>query len=371
MVGLLNIILFLVGCGQSRSSESDFFESGSREATAVALEKAPSSGGGSGSFPDAHYLLAATSEALNDLEFCMGPAADCRAGQGQLVRATAAGQVNGRFLFRSESPVVLQANLIVHLTTGRVTLGAPRILRVIRIVAAGSLPPTGNPTGSLIPTLPPGQAGELKLTFGAVFNQKNTNWCWGYSAYHTLRTYYDTIPVGADPVADQWRAALSTLNTNQNFWDFMESTTPQSQLGSPHQFVELMRRHKGMPAHKKWSYASQNSRQQAIKNVEANLRLGIPSSYCRSGHCVMIYGFKTDGAAATEFLIADSVGSRFYTEAANRVAERYTALWSQPRESTTYTRAGDQAATVSPDEPAYESDAYYDRFPASTGSREP
>jgi hypothetical protein len=118
--------------------------------------------------------------------------------------------------------------------------------------------------------------------------------------------------------------------------------------------------------HKKWSYASQSSRQQTVANVEANLRVGIPSVYCRSGHCVMIYGFKSDGTKATEFHIADSVPGRFYTESVDRVAQRYSAMWTQPRSGISYT--SDRSAPVTSYQ--YENDSYYDAFPASTGTRE-
>ena len=296
----------------------------------------------------------------------MGLVTDCKAGLGQIVPTTAKAPQNGRAIFRTDNPIAIQANLTLYATTGRQSLSGTRILRAIRIVPVigGQIVDPGT---SLIPSLQTGVAGNFNLRFGATFNQKSTNWCWAYASYHTLRTYYDTIPAGADPVADSWRAALATLNTNQAFWNYMEKHIPMGQLGSPHQFVDLIRRTNNLPSHKKWSYASMNSRETTVKNIEENLKKGIPTSYCRSGHCVMIYGFKYDGARATEFLISDSSGSRLYSEAISRVAQRYTAIWTQPASINTSYR-GEGSSNQAPESNI--SDSYYEANPASTGARE-
>lgn len=358
---LLVLALLFVSCGgQPESSLTEGDGLVSRNQVTIGLQTSTATVGGSESF----FILVSSTESLADGQLCFGVITDCAQGRGTLVALNLIQGPSGRNFARSAAPVVISAQLPMSVVVGR-TAGFQRVLRSIRFVSALGQSITDNQQ-SLLPTLQEGVASDFKLKFGQAFNQKNTNWCWSYAAYHTMRTYYDTIPPGASAVSDAWKKALTELNTNQSFWDFMEANIPMGQLGNPHQFVSLIMKVKGVPTDKKWSYASQSDRQQTVKNVEANLRKGIPSAYCRSGHCVMIYGFKYDGTKATEFYIADSAGGRFYSEDASRVAQRYSAMWTQPISGNYSNRSGNAAVQFDDSELV----RFYEQNPVATGAKE-
>lgn len=179
---------------------------------------------------------------------------------------------------------------------------------------------------------------DVQLPIGDVYNQYNTMWCWAFSAFHTLRTYYYNNQ-SDDGAIKAWRDSLRAVDTWQKFWDYLDDNFPSNQGDNPDHFIREAQADWHLPA-TKWTnyYPSDRAsvrearnqgdtrfptvherRSKIIARMAANLRRGVPSVYCNPPHCMMIYGAKFNNDRVTHFSIADSSGGRTYDKSANAV----------------------------------------------------
>jgi hypothetical protein len=185
-----------------------------------------------------------------------------------------------------------------------------------------------------VPVLPDATPGTLDLTLREVFNQKGTNWCWAYSAFHALRSYFTHLPDSVDPDVETFRAVVRAIKSDGEFRALMRKYVSTGTKGSPYQFLNILKKDKNLKKPGEWDNL-EGSREKVMKQAVSNLRKGIPAAYCYGGHCVMIYGFTTDGTKVTQYSIADSVGPRRYKKSAKQVQGDYWAMWTLPGESAT------------------------------------
>lgn len=186
---------------------------------------------------------------------------------------------------------------------------------------------TSNQTGTVQPILLPGGSQQSTVTpfptVGAqtintslaVYDQGNSNWCWAYSAFHTLRGYYLSSQ-STDAATTAWRNALSQLNSADAFRAFMNKISSPDQAGDPIQFVQAMQSSFSLPA-QNWNdnYTGSSSASQLVGRIESNLQKGIPSSWCDYGHCVSVQAVQGSGSNA-QFTIFDSSGGDSYPRSA-------------------------------------------------------
>ena len=162
---------------------------------------------------------------------------------------------------------------------------------------------------------------ELELPVGTIFNQHRTNYCWAYSSFHSLRTYYFTLQ-SPDENALRWKAALDELNEPTIFRAYLKKHFA-NKWGEPMRFNRGLVKNANLPDDG-WkaivrggreSYtipfdptrAEWRSLDQVKRQIRASLEQGIPTAYCGDGHCTAIYGAVYDGDTAVKYLIADSV----------------------------------------------------------------
>ena len=153
-----------------------------------------------------------------------------------------------------------------------------------------------------------GQAGQVMLPIGPIYDQGMSGWCWAFSAFHTIRTYYyDTA--ATDPATLEWRAAISSIDSTKGLKSYLKgkvgSLIGGLTGGDPENFIKNFQKAKGLPP-QQWRSIDTDDTAAAFSQVEANLRQHIPSVYCDREHCKMIYGFVTNGMQVTEFAIGDS-----------------------------------------------------------------
>lgn len=254
--------------------------------------------------------------------FCAKSAQAACSADAHFERAVAEGVRGGLAFFVTTNPVLLTNLLEIHIK-GLALDGAQSATSVALVSAAG------------LPTLPEGQSGKLELTLREIFDQKGTTWCWAYSAFHALNSYFTHLPPSSDESIEQFRSAILSIKSDEEFRAIMRKYRNENQLGSPYQFSPIIKKEKSLSNVMQWDNL-QGSRRSVVNQVVANLRLGIPAAYCYGGHCVMIYGFHSDGTKVTKFSIADSVGHRRYTVDYQVVYNEYWALWTLP---------GDEAST--------------------------
>jgi hypothetical protein len=193
---------------------------------------------------------------------------------------------------------------------------------------------------------------EIALPIETIFDQGNSEWCWAFSTYHTLRTYNANAD-GTDKTIAAWRTALAPLDSQQAFTDFMSARYDSYQTGDPGEFVTLMNDENTLPAEAWTSYypsdvqsyrearARKNgtyaqtatmhmSSTSLLDKVAANLRKNIPSVFCNSYHCRMIYGATWENGAVTQYLFADSIGATSYNEDAATVQGEIDLVMTLP-----------------------------------------
>jgi hypothetical protein len=175
---------------------------------------------------------------------------------------------------------------------------------------------------------------ELILPIGPVYDQADTQFCWAYSTFHALRTYYTA--------AGAWHDALVPLDSPRGFRSFLtDRFDPDSGDNPAHLVVQLRDENDlpdaawtdlypsdvqsrrelafGGPAAPAGFPTKHLSRTAILAQVVANLRAATPSVFCNPAHCMMIYGAVLDGGRASEFAIADSIGARTYRRSARQV----------------------------------------------------
>ena len=274
---------------------------------------------------DEPWIWVATPVARSNLVICAGGA--CGAPAVSVTVLDYVDQKEGRFLYRSARPVALSHRRELIIAAASDSLQASDfsqvsfdVLRRIRVQAANP----GN-----LPILEPGAAGEFDLTLKEVFNQGNSSWCWAYSAFHTMKTYFNHLPAGDDPDLEAYRLAVNSIHSNQDLRELLGQYRGNWDSGSPFQFLNILRKAKNLPDKMGWENL-RGSRDSVMSQVESNLRKGIPSAYCYASHCVTIYGFRTDGEKVTSFAIGDSANSRRYSKSFAAVQSDYWAMWSLP-----------------------------------------
>ena len=166
----------------------------------------------------------------------------------------------------------------------------------------------------------------VELPIETIFDQGHSDWCWAFSAYHTLRTYYANAASTAAGVSS-WRAALQPLDSQEAFTGYLSSHFDQGHTGNPLAFVELMETERQTSRapwtdfypteHESDGPAAPDDQAQEhlatpdiLAKVQANLRRQVPAVFCNTEHCRMIYGMTLDGGAVTSYSFADSLGSR-------------------------------------------------------------
>lgn len=188
---------------------------------------------------------------------------------------------------------------------------------------------------------------EIMLPIGDVFDQDSTMYCWAYSSYHTLRTYYTLAANGGtDGAAQAWHDATQPLNGDGAFRDWLEDRFNPNQGNNPARFVVTFKTDNHLPD-QAWTdfypsdvmsvrevrelafdgprppagFPTQHmTRTKILEKVRENLKKDIPSVFCNPEHCMTIYGVVMDSnGTATEYAIADSIGARTYRRAASRV----------------------------------------------------
>lgn len=166
---------------------------------------------------------------------------------------------------------------------------------------------------------------EVFVPIYEVFDQGQTNWCWAYSGFHTLRTYYFTS--GAQtPEAAQWREALSRIDSAASFKEHMEQYFLPSKTGDPQDFVKHFRGVHQLPD-PRWTafYPKERTSSRAkrgegqrlnakeiMQKVKDGILRGVPSVYCNRPHCMMIFGAAHANGVPAGFLIADSHEAKTY-----------------------------------------------------------
>lgn len=159
-----------------------------------------------------------------------------------------------------------------------------------------------------------GQA-QTSLDTSRFFNQGNTNWCWGYSAFHTLRQYYANAPE-SDVEVTKWKLALAQLNSDEGLRKFMGKYVSEGQLGEPNMFMENMQKEYGLsPGRWRDAYAS------GMDTAKSNLEKGIPSAYCNHGHCMSLIGI-----AGSTITVADSSGGYTFQDSYQNLQNELTQI---------------------------------------------
>src|SRR6185437_16497756 len=104
-----------------------------------------------------------------------------------------------------------------------------KILFVVLLAAASS---RANPFADFT-------RAENILDIEAIFDQGGTEWCWAYSAFHTLRTTYHYAVAGGSnlPGAWDWHTVLLDLDTPEAFRTYMGNHYSEGQTGNPHNFM--------------------------------------------------------------------------------------------------------------------------------------
>jgi len=91
------------------------------------------------------------------------------------------------------------------------------------------------------------RAKGSRFPLGDIYDQSSTEWCWAFSAFHTLRTY-NSMPMPVTTSAAAWSGALRPLDSQQDFWSFMESRYDYGNAGDPNDFIALMKRDNRLPS---------------------------------------------------------------------------------------------------------------------------
>jgi hypothetical protein len=198
------------------------------------------------------------------------------------------------------------------------------------------------PAPELLPDLTRHLREELSLPMGKVLDQGHSMWCWAFSAFHTLRAYYQNVPsTGSD--FDAWKEAIGKLDQQKSFTHFLGGHVSSGQTGEPMRFIRMFREENSlsddtwtalMPGDGRWTLSPERgpdidmsqvkhlSREEIVKHIKASLEKGSPSAYCANPHCITIYGGSYEGDEPTEYYIADSIGGRTYHADARRMNAR-------------------------------------------------
>ena len=177
----------------------------------------------------------------------------------------------------------------------------------------------------------------ITLPMDRIFNQGHSLFCWAYSSYHTLRTYYlhaqnDTHDFNS------WKDAVSKLNDPKEFRQYLDENFYNSQ-NEPLAFIRgMLQTHGGLsddwtqyfPSDRTEftipfdrSQSTAETRMGIEQRILTSLKNGAPVAFCGQGHCTSIYGVTLENGRARSYTIADSVANgedgRSYERPAQRV----------------------------------------------------
>lgn len=148
--------------------------------------------------------------------------------------------------------------------------------------------PAYPPVAPLNPQMTP--PPNVNLANEQIFTQGDSNWCWAYSSFHTLRAYYLSTQ-STDPAVAPWRQAIMSIDSPDGMRNFMNQHSSPDQGGDPIQFVQIMQQAFRLPQ-QNWSdtYAGDASATSLLQQVDNNLLRNIPSTFCNSDHCIAVLG---------------------------------------------------------------------------------
>jgi len=168
-----------------------------------------------------------------------------------------------------------------------------------------------------------------------IFDQGETQWCWAYSSFHSLRTFF-TAHDDANG-ADEWRVALSRVDSAQSFKEHMGKFFSPTKTGNPQDFVAHFRRENALPDPGWKAYyptgkkskravggiSSEHrlSSKEILKKAYDGLRRGVPAAYCNPPHCMMLFGGTHQNGEPSHFTFADSDGGRIYKWTAKKAED--------------------------------------------------
>lgn len=195
------------------------------------------------------------------------------------------------------------------------------------------------------------------LNMATVYNQGSTQYCWAYSTFHTLRTFYNNS-TATDSATVAWREALKKLDDSSTLMSFMKARYNTGRTGFPSEFLDLMKKEYNLPAvNADWEEfyvgaklnitfgsAAEDLDYSSIPEVDyadygsvktnrnipfttimtkfqERIQKGLPSVYCDKGHCMSMYGYTKTSSGVT-YNIADSIGGKKYTETESKVKSR-------------------------------------------------
>jgi hypothetical protein len=178
----------------------------------------------------------------------------------------------------------------------------------------------------------------IKLPMDRIFNQRHSMYCWAYSSYHTLRTYYLHAEKTSSELA-AWKNAVTDLNDPSTFRRYLDDHFNNS-ANEPMTFVRGIRKHTSGGLSNDWtsyfpferteftipfdrSRAVASTRSRIAQRILTSLKKGAPSAFCGNGHCTTIYGVTMENGEPKTYLIADSVADgedgRSYDGSARKV----------------------------------------------------
>jgi len=176
---------------------------------------------------------------------------------------------------------------------------------------------------------------EIFVPIYEIFDQGKTEWCWAYSSFHSLRTFFTSHDDANG--ADEWRNALSRIDSAQSFKEHMGKFFSPTKTGNPQDFVAHFRQENALPD-PGWKAYYPNGKNSAravldllsdhrlsakeiLRKAHDGLRRGVPSVYCNPPHCVMLFGDTHQNGEPTHFTFADSDGGRIYKWTAKKTED--------------------------------------------------
>lgn len=144
-------------------------------------------------------------------------------------------------------------------------------------------------------------------------DQGATNYCWGYSAFHMLRTYY----FGTDP-SGAWAQALGKINSDEGMSSYMRANH-ENHGDNMMTWIDKFKSNNPQLPDPGWGW--EGSISDAGRKLQQNP--SIPSSYCNGQHCTALVAY--DGST---FTVADSAGGYSYKAGASEIGDESTVSLS-------------------------------------------
>lgn len=179
---------------------------------------------------------------------------------------------------------------------------------------------------------------SIILPMADVFDQGGTLWCWAYSSFHTLRTYYQK----QDPLQQDWGAVVASLDSNENLRAFLhEKNVGTRERHYPGYFLKLLADSFDLsradwqmfyrdplcnpdlpPIGGEGVTLDENSVHEVIIS---SLRQGAPTVHCNGVHCVTVFGVEFANGEPVRYRIADSLSGLGH-RSADRIKRDFCTL---------------------------------------------